>query len=165
MRARPCFLIGAGYAAVASFRFLRPTKHRARGTPDDKPRPRPRVTGEFFSHTSVVTANAAISSVPRAVFEDVARASPGGGSLYPPLFRPPAGWGSRGFRLPFALTSRARRPPPDRLLPRVFKRAASAGSGCAKGRSPPKRRRTRPAPNDADQTPRWWGGMDRNIVQ
>jgi hypothetical protein len=55
-----------------------------------------------FGHTSIVTANAAKAGVPRAVFEGVARASPGGGSLYPPLFRPPAGGGSRGFRLPFA---------------------------------------------------------------
>lgn len=108
-----------------------PQESRARGTPGDQPRPRPCV--HEFGHTGEVTANTLSSSVPRAVF-GLLPCTPRRRTV---VIRRCAG------RLPVRVTglaplcgmrvcvARARPPPRDRLLPRAFKRAASAGSGAS----------------------------------
>jgi hypothetical protein len=135
-------LCGAGYAVV-SLGSCHPVLNGARGTPGNQPCPRPGVTGEFWSHQQV-TANTPLPGVPRAVLEDVAHASPGAGSLYAPLFRPPAGEGSRGFRLPVArVASRRERATADQLTGST----PATGSGARpdlrpRGPDPPQRSAT-----------------------
>jgi hypothetical protein len=98
------------------------------------------------------------SGVPRAVLESLVPARPGGGALYPPLCRPPAGWESAGLR---ALSAAARasscaqrRPPRAGLALAPFRPRTNSGRAAV--------RRARPANrDDRDCAPCRWGGMTR----
>jgi hypothetical protein len=110
-RHRPHSLFGAGSAVLpSSHSFAFAHIGLARHAPPE--RRGARNAGRFTASTALRVklrtrrrshrSRRKASGVPRAVFEGVARTSPGAGSLYAPLFRPPAGGGSRGFRLPAA---------------------------------------------------------------